>query len=69
MHMTEQSQSSQSYKLPDKSVVSREYLEKFPFAQKKVIDYLVKSGQITQDFADHLLRNRGEKTPEGYFEH
>jgi hypothetical protein len=56
------------YKIENGEVVSQAYLEKFPNAQRDLIEYLVKTEQISTEYAAHLLKDRGEKTPEIYFE-
>lgn len=56
------------YTIENGEVISREYLEKFPHAQRETIEYLLKTKQISKDYAEHLLKDSGEKTPEIYFE-
>lgn len=56
------------YKIENGDVISREYLEKFPNAQREIIEYLVKTKQVSAEDADRLLKDKGEKTPEIYFE-
>lgn len=56
------------YTIKNGEVVSQEYLEKFPHAQRETIEYLLETKQISTEYAEHLLKNSGKKTPEIYFE-
>jgi hypothetical protein len=56
------------YQLENGEVVSKEFLEKHAPSQRTTIEYLLKSKQISQEYADQLRKDRGEKTPEIYYE-
>jgi len=66
--MSEHEQTNTYYRLETGEVVSKEFLEKHSPSQRPTIEYLVKSNQISQEYADRLLKDRGQRTPEIYFE-